>query len=138
MAVQTWTLDVAGLKYIDKDRIEHIINTNETLTLIFTDEGTGGLFTGLIDGGKITCSDKFEFTIECDPIYGFRSSADGSVTLNNGNVCFVEEGNVRHHFRISSLNIADADGVGANNIISIIFESLIHGLTMAWTNINTV
>jgi hypothetical protein len=137
MATHTLTLDVAGLKYIDKDRIEHTINTNETLTLTFTDEGTGGLFVGLIGGGLIGCTDGFQFTPECDPAFGFRSSADGSTTLNNGNFCFVEEGNVRHHFRVSSLNMTNADGVGANNIVSITFESLIHGLTMTWTNINT-
>ena len=136
-ASQTWTLDVAGLKYIDKDKIEHVINTDETLKLTFTDEGTGGLFVGTIGGGLIVCTDGFSFTPECDATFGFRSSADASETLQNGNFCFVEEGNVRHHFRVSKLTIANADGVASDNITTITFESLIHGLTMTWTTINT-
>lgn len=134
---QTWTLDVAGLKYIDKDMIEHIINTNETLILSFTDTGVGGNFIGQVGGGKITCTDGFEFIVEADGRFEFKSSADGSATFENGEICFVEEGNVRHPFKVISLNMADADGVGANNITEIILESLLHGRQITWTNINT-
>lgn len=137
MTTHTLTLDVAGLKYIDKDKIEHVININETLTLDFTDAGVGGKFTGLTGGGKITCADGFEFTVEADPRFEFRSSADASATTDNGEICFVEEGNVRHPWKVFSLTMTDADAVGANNITEIIFESLQHGLKMTWTNINT-
>jgi len=137
MAKHTLTLDTSGLKYIDKDKIEHTITQNETLTLTFTDLGTGGKFVGLEGGGLIACTDGFSFTPECDKRFEFYSSADGSATYENGEICFVEEGNVRHPFKVKELNMTDADGVGANNIVSIVMESLLHGGIMTWTNINT-
>jgi len=138
MATQTWILDVAGLKYVDKDKIEHTINTDESLTLTFTDAGTGGTFVGLEGGGLIVCTDGFSFTPECDKRFVMTSSIDGtSVGQPNGEICFVEENFVRHPFRIGSLAMTNADGVATNNITSITFESILHGGTMTWTNINT-
>lgn len=137
MAKHTLTLDVAGLKYVDKDMIEHIITTNETMTLTFTDTGDGGNFIGLVGGGKVTCTDGFEFEVSSDPRFEFRSSVDDTTTDQNGDICFIEEGNVQHEFRVSALKMTDADATGANNIVSITFESKMHGRTMTWTNINT-
>lgn len=137
MATHTLTFDVAGLKYVDKDKIEHVINTNETMKLTFTDTGDGGNFIGVVGGGVVNCVDGFGFTVEADPTFEFRSSADGSATTENGEICFVEEGNVRHVWKVISLNMTDADSVGANNIVSIVLESLLHGRQITWTNINT-
>lgn len=138
MATQTWTLDMAGLKYIDKDGIEHIINTNETMAFTFTDEGVGGKFIGLVGGGKVTCTDGFEFTIEADSRFEFKSSADGSATTENGEVCFVEDGNVRTVWKVVSITMTDADGTGANNIASITLEQVKNPMVrITWTNINT-
>lgn len=138
MATHTWTLDVAGLKYVDKDGIEHIINTNETMTFTFTDTGTGGKHVGLVGGGLVACADGFSFTLECDSRFEFESSADGSATLRNGEVCFVEEGNVRTPWEVVNLTMTDADGTGANNITSITMEQ-VHNRqrVMTWTNINS-
>lgn len=137
MADHTLTLDTAGLKYIDKDMIEHVINTDETLKLSFTDTGDGGNFIGQVGAGKITCTDGFEFIVEADGRFEFKSSADASATKENGEICFVEEGNVRHPWKVISLEMTDADSVGADNIVSIVLESLLHGRQITWTNINT-
>ena len=138
MATQTWTLDTAGLKYIDKDGIEHVINTNETLTLTFTDTGTGGKFIGLVGGGPIHCTDKFAFEPSSGSRFVFTSSVDGSATFLNGSIAFVEEGNVLNEFEVTSFTITNADGTGANNIVSITMEQVANRMrTMTWTNINT-
>lgn len=138
MATQTWILDTAGMTYVDKDKLRHTINTNEQLKLTFTDSGTGGTFVGLEGAGPITCTDGFEFTLECDKHFVMESSVDGtSVGQKNGELCFVEENFVRHPFRIGSLAMTNADGVATNNVGSITFESILHGETMTWTNINT-
>lgn len=136
MATQTWTLDTAGMKYIDKDKIEHVITTSQAFTLDFTDTGVGGNFIGLVGGNPVGCTDGFKFTIEADPAFSFLSSADGSATTENGTICFVEQ-NFRHLWKVISLNLSNADGTGANNISSITMESLSHGLQMTWTNIDT-
>ena len=140
MATQTWTLDVAGLKYIDADKIEHTINTNETIKFTMTDFGDGGNFVGLEGGGQVDCADGFSFTPECDKRFTFSSVSDfGTVgiTKDDGEICFVEPNNVRHPFKVSRLKITNADGTGANNIVSIILESTLHQGTMEWTNVNT-
>lgn len=138
MATHTLTLDTAGLKYIDKTGVEHVITTNETMTLTFTDTGTGGKFIGLTGGGKITCTDGFEFEVSSDPRFTFSSSADGSATGYNGEIGFYEEGNILNVFEVTSLNMTNADGVGANNIVSITMEQVDNRMnTMTWTNINT-
>ena len=137
MATQTWTLDVAGLKYVDKDGILHTINTNETMTFTFTDTGTGGTFIGLVGGGKVTCTDGFEFEPSSDSRFVFTSSVDGTSVLN-GEVAFIEEGNVLNVFEVTSFSISNADGTGADNITSITFEQVANRMrTMTWTNINT-
>ena len=137
-AAQTWTLDVAGLKYIDKDKIEHVINTNETLTLTFRDTGTGGVFTVTLGGGQIVCTDGFSFIPDSETRFQMISSEDSlTVGAINGEMCFVEQDFARHPFRVTRLNMANADGVGANNIVEITFESILHGGIMTWTNINT-
>lgn len=138
MATQTWTLDVAGLKYVDKDGIEHIITQNETMTLTFTDTGDGGKFVGLTGGGKITCTDGFEFEPSADTRFEFRSSEDGSITYLNGEIAFIEEGNVLNVFEVTELKMTDADGTGANNVLSIVLEQVANRMrTMEWTNINS-
>ena len=138
MAVQTWTLDVAGLQYVDKDGINHTINTNETMTFTFTDTGVGGTFVGLVGGGKITCTDRFEFEPSSESRFVFTSSVDGSATGLNGEVAFIEEGNVLNAFEVTSFNITNADGTGSDNIVSITMEQVANRLqVMTWTNINT-
>lgn len=138
MATHTLTLDTAGLKYVDKDGIEHTITQNETMTLTFTDTGTGGKFVGLVGGGKVTCTDGFEFEPSSETRFEFTSSADGSATTRNGEIAFVEEGNVLNVFEVTSLNMTDADGTGANNIVSITMEQVAcRSRVMTWTNINT-
>lgn len=137
MATQTWTLDVSGLKYVDKDGIEHIINTNETMTFTFTDTGTGGTFIGIVGGGKVTCTDGFEFEPSSDPRFVMVSSADSATPLN-GSLAFIEQGNVLNEFEVTALNMANADGTGSNNIVSITLEQVANRMrTMTWTNINT-
>jgi hypothetical protein len=137
MAKHTLTLDVAGLKYIDKDGIEHVINTNETMTLTFTDTGTGGTFVGLVGGGKMTCTDGFEFEVSSESRFVFLSSADEE-TFQNGEIAFVEENNVLNVFEVTSLTMTNADGVGANNITEIVMEQVANRMRkMTWTNINT-
>lgn len=136
-SAQTWTFP-AGQKYIDKDKIEHTIATSQNLKLTFTDDGTGGRFIGTIgDTDKVLCTDKFTFEVECDPRFEFNSSADGSATTENGVICFVEEGNVRHPFKVKSLTIANADGVGSNNITQMILESKLHKGIITWALITT-
>ena len=137
MATHTWTMDVAGLKYIDKQGIEHTINTNETMTFLFTDLGTGGSHIGLVGGGKVTCTDGFEFEPSSDPRFVMTSTADSSTPLN-GSLAFVEEGNVLTEFEVTELNMANADGTGSNNIVSITLEQVANRMRkMTWTNINS-
>ena len=136
-AAQVWTLDTAGLKYVDRDRIDRVIRTNATLALTFTDDGVGGRFIGTIGNAPMTCTDGFKLQIECDPRFEFKSSADGSSTLQNGEVCFIEDNNVRHPHRVVAFTITDADGVGSDNIVSITFESVLTGLRFTWTNVNS-
>lgn len=136
-ANQTWTIDTAGQKYIDKDRIEHIITASEALKLAFTDDGVGGRFIGDVGATPIKCTDGFRFKVEIEPRFEFKSSADGSATLENGEICFTEEGNVRHVYKVISLNMSNADGVGSDNVTEIILESQKHGLKMTWANIDT-
>lgn len=136
-ANQTWTLDVAGQKYIDKDGIEHTINTNETFLLDFTDLGTGGVFVGRPGGGKITCTDGFEFEPSSDSRFQMVSTAD-SLTGLNGSIAFIEEGNVLNEFEVTALNMSNADGVGADNVVTITLEQVANRMRkMTWTNINT-
>lgn len=137
-ANQTWTLDVAGQKYVDKDGIEHIINTNETFLLDFTDTGVGGVFVGRPGGGKITCTDKFEFEPSSDSRFQFVSSVDGVATGLNGSIAFIEEGNVLNEFEVTSLNISNADGVGTDNVTSITLEQIANRMRkMTWVTIDT-
>ena len=137
MATQTWTIDTAAQKYIDTNGIEHTINTNETCTFTFTDTGTGGTFIGLVGGGPIHCTDGFAFEPSSDSRFVFTSSAD-SLTALNGEVAFVEDGNVLNVFEVTGLNMANADGTGANNIVSITMEQVANRMrTMTWANINT-
>ena len=142
MATQTWTLDVAGLKYIDADKIEHTINTNETITFTFTDSGAGGTFVALEGGGQIDCADGYSVTPCCDKRFVWESVTDYGTggyqkADRTGEMCFVEPSGLKHPFRIASLRMANADGTGANNVVEIIFESVLHGWTMTWTNVNT-
>lgn len=138
MATQTWTLDVAGLKYIDKDGIEHTITTDETMTFTFTDTGVGGTFVGLVDGGKVACTDGFSFEPSSESRFTFASSVDGSATGLNGEVAFIEEGNTLNVFEVTALNMSNADGTGANNVTSITLEQVANRMrTMTWTDINT-
>lgn len=138
MATQTWTIDTAAQKYIDRNGIEHTITTNETMTLTFTDTGDGGTFIGLVGGGKVTCTDGFEFEPSSDSRFTFSSSVDGSATKLNGEIAFVEEGNVLNVFEVTSLTMTNADGTGANNIVSITMEQIANRMrTMTWANINT-
>ena len=137
MATQTWTIDTAAQKYIDRHGIEHTINTNETMTLTFTDTGTGGTFIGLVGGGKITCTDGFEFEPSSESRFVFTSSADSATGLN-GEIAFKEEGNVLNVFEVTNLNMSNADGTGANNVVSITMEQVANRMrTMTWVNINT-
>ena len=137
MATQTWTIDTAAQKYIDRHGIEHTINANETCTFTFTDTGTGGTFIGLVGGGRITCTDGFEFEPSSDSRFVMVSSAD-SVTKLNGEIAFVEDGNALNVFEVTSLNMANADGTGADNIVSIVMEQVANRMrTMTWANINT-
>ncbi len=138
MATHTLTIDTAAQKYIDSNGIEHVINTNETLTLTFTDTGTGGTFIGLVGGGKVTCTDKFEFEPSSESRFTFSSSVDGSATILNGEIAFVEEGNILNVFEVTSLTMTNADGTGANNIVSITMEQVANRMyNMTWANINT-
>ena len=137
-ANQTWTFDLAGLKYVDKDGIEHVITTNETLRLDFTDTGTGGNFVGALGGGRVTCTDGFEFEPSSESRFTFSSSVDGSATVMNGQLAFKEEGNVLTDWDVTSITTTDADGVGANNIVSITLEQIDNRMrTMTWTGVNT-
>lgn len=137
-AAQTWTFDLAGQKYIDKDGVEHVIGTNQTMRLDFTDLGTGGIFVGVGGASKVVCTDGFSFTVEADTRFQFLSSVDGAATGLNGQICFVEEGNYRRVFDVKELNLVDADGVGANNITSMVMESVDNRMrTMSWSAINT-
>jgi len=138
VAAQTWTLDVAGLVYIDVTGKAHTITTNETFKLTFTDTGDGGTFQGLEGGGEVECSDGFSFLPECDGRFKFDSSVDLSASINNGELCFVEDGFNRHVWSVISLTMANADGTGANNITTMTLESKVHGRQVIWTNINTV
>ena len=137
MATHTWTLDVTTLKYIDKDGIEHTINADETLTFTFTDLGTGGRHQVLIGGGTIVCTDGFTFEPHAEARFEFLSTADSN-THANGEIAFIEEGNVLNVFRVAELNMTNADGTGANNIVSITLEQVANNARkMIWTNINT-
>lgn len=136
-ASQTWTLDTTGMKYIDRDRIEHIITANEALYFTFTDDGVGGRFIGALGtNGSVLCTDGFRFKCSTDSRFEFTSSVDGSATINNGEICFVENHAV-HPFKVTSLTIANADGVGADNVTTITLESIFNGLKMTWTLIDT-
>jgi len=136
-ANQTWTLDVAGQKYIDSDGIEHVITTNETFLLDFTDLGTGGIFVGRPGGGKVTCTDGFEFEPSSESRFKMVSTAD-SLTGLNGEIAFKEEGNILNVFEVTALNMSNADGVGSDNVVSITMEQIANRMrTMTWTNINT-
>lgn len=139
MATQTWTLDVAGLPYVDKDGIQHTITTNETFTLDFTDDGVGGRFIGLSGTAEdMVCTDGFRLKIHADPRFEFTSSADGSATLRNGHIAFIEEGNVLNEWSVASLTMSNADGVGANNVTSITLQQVANRMrSITWTNINT-
>lgn len=137
MSTQTWTLDVTTLDYIDKDGIKHRINADETLTLEFTDLGTGGRFQVLIGGGKIVCTDGFTFEPHAESRFEFLSTADEN-THANGEIAFIEEGNVLNVFRVAELNMTNADGTGANNVVSITLEQVANNARkMIWTNIDT-
>lgn len=137
-ANQTWTFDVAGLKYIDRNGIEHTITTNETLRVDFTDTGTGGVFVGAVGGGKVTCTDGFEFEPSSESRFKFVSSADGSATKLNGEIAFIEEVNALNVFEVTSIELSNADGVGANNVASMTMEQVANRMrTMTWTGINT-
>ena len=135
---QTWTIP-AGQKYIDKDGISHVITTSEDILFTFTDDGTGGRFIGRIgDATKVLCTDGFKFDIECDPRFTFSSSADGSATLNNGELCIVEQSGTRVPWNVRSLTVADADGVGSNNISSITLEQVDNtSRTITWALVTT-
>jgi len=122
-AAQTWTIP-AGQKYIDKDGIEHIITTSEDMKFAFTDTGTGGNFVGTVDTTKVTCTDGFKFEIEVDPRFTFSSSADGSATFNNGELCTLEQSGTRVPWRVISLTLANADGVGSENITQMVLEQV--------------
>jgi len=136
-ANQTWTFP-ANQKYIDANGIEHIINTSETLRLDFTDTGTGGVFVGAVGAGKATCTDGFEFEAHSESRFKFTSSANGAATLSNGEITFIEENNRLNTFEVISLNMADADGVGANNITVISMEQVANRANkMSWALITT-
>lgn len=136
-ANQTWTIDATGQKYIDKDGIEHVITANGAFKLAFTDDGVGGRFIGDAAQAAVGCTDGFKFILNQDPRHTFISSVDGSATLMNGDISFIEEGNVMHTFRVISLNMSNADGVGTDNVTSITLESKRHGGIMTWSTIDT-
>lgn len=105
--------------------------------MTFTDTGDGGTFVVLAGGGKITCTDGFEFEPHAGSRFVFTSSADGTATGLNGEIAFMEENNVLNVFEVTSLTMADADGTGANNVTSITMEQVANRMrTMTWTNIN--
>jgi hypothetical protein len=139
MGTQVWTIDATGQKYIDKDGIEHIIAANGAFSLSFTDDGVGGRFIGICgDASPVACSDGFHFRIEGDPRFEFTSSADGSVTLKNGEICFKEQSQVRTAWRVTALNMSNADGVGSDNVSSITLEQVDNPMrVITWSTINT-
>ena len=137
-ATQTWTLDVAGLQYVDKTSISHVINTNETLTLDFIDEGVGGVFRVIAGGGLIGCTDGYSFEPHSESRFEFRSSVDGSATLTNGEIAFIESDGALVAWRVISITLTNADGTGSNNVVEIIMEQVRNPANrMTWTNINT-
>lgn len=137
-AAQTWTFP-AGQKYVDKDGIEHTIKTGETLTLKFNDTGVGGDFQGREgDTDKVTCTDGFVFDVECDPRFIFSSSVDGSASFDNGELCTVEQDGTRLRWKVKSLTMANADGVGATNVTQMILEQNRNPMrVITWANIDT-
>ena len=137
MPTQTWTLDVTTLDYIDRNGITHRINSSETLTLTFTDLGTGGRFQVLIGGGAMVCTDGFTFEPHAEARFEFFSTANSN-THANGEIAFVEEGCALNVFRVAELNMTNADGTGANNVVSITLDQVDNNANkMIWTNVNT-
>lgn len=136
-ANQTWTLDVAGLKYIDRNGIEHTITTNETMRFDLTDLGTTGILVAAVGGGRVTCTDGFEFEPHADTRFQIGPLSDGANVVS-GEVCFKEEGNVLNVFEVTAITISNADGVASNNVSSITMEQIADRThTMTWTGINT-
>ena len=123
-ASQTWTFP-AGQKYVDKDGIEHTIATSQDCLFAFTDTGSGGVFKARMgDTSKVVCTDGFTFDIELDQRFQFESGADGAANISCGELCIVEEGNVRTDWKVTSLTLADCDGVGSNNVTEMKLEQV--------------
>ena len=136
MSIRTFTIDVASLVYTDAGNLPHTITQNETFALDFTDTGTGGVYKGDGSNTGIACTDGFLLEVEGDPAFtNFTVDANGAVT-NPGYITFKEEGR-RCQWKVISVNFTDADGTGANNLVSITLERVDNPMiTMTLTNVN--
>ena len=142
-ANQVVTVDTANMKYVKRGGVETEINgTSETFPLRIIDLGTTGIWEGggsiaesnimaLADGSKIRISKALRFT-------HMGILANATAIPNPGSIWIEEDDGIANEWKITTMTVADADGVGANNITTMTMEradSPIHQVT--WTNLNT-
>ncbi len=94
--------------YIDRFGETHTITQNQTFTLDLTDLGTTGEYIGDNTSSEMTCTDGTKINLEADKAFTYFVTGDGAMSIK-GEICIVEEGKVRAHWRIRSMNIDDAD-----------------------------
>ena len=142
-ANQVVTVDTANQKYVKRNGVETTIDgSSETFSLRIIDlnddahwEGGGALTTNnimaLADGSKIRISKS--------NIFLHLSTLDDGVAVKNpGSIWIEEDDGYVSEWKVTSMTVADADSVGANNITTMTMERAeapIHQVT--WTNLNT-
>jgi len=95
--------------YIDRFGETHTITQNQTFTLDMADLGTTGAYTGLVTSSEMTCEDGTKINLEGDKTYTGFIAGDAALVGIGGEICIVEEGGHRRHWKIRSMNIDDAD-----------------------------
>ena len=111
MAAKTFTHASATASeryYIDRFGRTLTITQNQTFTLDLTDLGTTGEYKGDNASSEMTLTNGEKINLEADKAFTYFVTSDGDVAIK-GELCFLETGNVRVHWRIRTMNIDDAD-----------------------------
>jgi hypothetical protein len=113
MATKTFTMASAtdaDRAYIDRLGETHTITQNQTFSLDMEDlDGSAGLYTGLVTSSEMTCEDGTKINLEGDKTYTSFYAEDATLTGKGGEICIVEEGGHRAHWKIKTMNLDDGD-----------------------------
>jgi hypothetical protein len=140
-ALRTFTVDTASSPWVLSDgTVTTISGTAETFVLQMRDLGTTANYEGgqsTADGQIVTLGNGKKIKIGADKRFTFLGTFENTVAkVNPGSIWVEEDEGGRHvEVKVTTAEIADADGTGNDNITSITFEYPGTPFQWTWANI---